>query len=73
MARRHGQDWYIAGLNAQSEALKLTLSLPMMAGKIVNYYTDDKQDQPTLTKLKVDKHGRVKVIIQPNGGIIIKE
>jgi hypothetical protein len=73
MARRHGQDWYIAGLNAQSEALKLTLSLPMMAGKIVNYYTDDKQGQPTLTKLKVDKHGRVKVIIQPNGGIIIKE
>ena len=73
LARRHGQDWYIAGLNAQSEALKLTLSLPMMTGKIVNYYTDDKQGQPTLTTLKVDKQGRTKVIIQPNGGIIIKE
>ena len=72
MARRHGGDWYIAGLNAQAEPLKLTLSLPMFAGQAVRCYVDDKQGEPTLTTLKVDKQGNAKVTIQPNGGIIIK-
>ncbi|MBQ9216074.1 MAG: glycoside hydrolase family 97 catalytic domain-containing protein [Prevotella sp.] len=72
LARRHGDTWYVAGLNAQKEPLKLSLSLPMFAGKTVTYYVDDPQGKPTMTSLKVDKQGRAKVIIQPNGGIIAK-
>ena len=72
LARRHGQDWYIAGLNAQAEPLKLTLPLPMLAGKAVTYYTDNQQGQSSMTTLKVDKQGRAKVVIQPNGGIVIR-
>ena len=72
LARRHGDCWYVAGLNAQKEPLKLSLLLPMFAGKTVTYYVDDPQGQPTMTTLKVDKQGRAKVIIQPNGGIIAK-
>ena len=72
LARRHGNDWYIAGLNAESAAKKLTLQLPMLAGQTVSYYTDDRQGNPRLTTLKVDKRGTAKVEIQPNGGIILK-
>ena len=53
------------------EFVLLTLDLPMMMNKQLDYYVDDKQGKPTKTTLKVDKKGRVNVTIQPNGGIII--
>ena len=65
--------WHIAGLNAQKEPLTLTLDLPMFApGQTLQYYVDSKTGEPTLTTLKIDKKGRAKVTIQPNGGIIIQ-
>lgn len=73
LARRHGDQWYVGGLNALKEPLTLTLDLPMMAGKTLDYLVDDKQGQPTKTTLKVDKQGRTKITIQPNGGIVLTE
>ena len=72
MARRHGQDWYVVGINAEPSAKKLTIALPMLAGKTVSYYVDDAKKGSQLTQLKVDKKGTAKVIIQPNGGIVLK-
>jgi hypothetical protein len=72
LARRHGADWYIAGLNAQKEAIKLNLQLPMFAGKTATLYVDNQKGEPTKTTVKVDKKGVAKVTIQPNGGFIIK-
>jgi hypothetical protein len=64
--------WYIAGLNALKEPLTLTLDLPMFTpGEQLKYYIDSKKGEPTLTTLRVDKKGHVKVTIQPNGGLII--
>jgi hypothetical protein len=71
MARRHDNQWYVAGLNALSEPLKLQLSLPMMAGQTVKMLVDDQEGKPVVTSLKVDKKGRAKVVIQPNGGLIV--
>ena len=71
LARRHGADWYIAGLNAQKEPLKLTLQLPMFAGKTITLYVDNQKGEPTQTTLKVDKKGQAKIVIQPNGGAIM--
>ena len=75
LARRHGQDWYVAGLNAQQQPLQLTLDLPMFGKKQeLKYYVDDsKTGQPVLTTLKTDKNGRAKVTMQPRGGIIIQK
>lgn len=72
LARRHGTEWYIAGLNAKSEPMKITIQLPMFAGQKVSYYTDNKEGYAELRQLKVDKHGKAKVVMQPNGGFIIK-
>ena len=33
VARRHGDKWYVAGLNGTDQLMKLTLNLPMLAGK----------------------------------------
>lgn len=78
LARRHGSDWYVAGLNATGKQLKLTLSMPELAGKTVSYYNDKaiKKGQivadSQVRTVKVDKKGNVKVTIEPNGGLILK-
>jgi hypothetical protein len=65
--------WYIAGLNALKEPLTLTLSLPMFTpGESLRYYVDEPSGEPTVYPLKIDKRGRAKITIQPNGGIILK-
>ena len=75
LARRHGNDWYVAGLSAGKQPLPLTLNLPMFApGQTLQYYVDDKKTgEPSLTTLKVDKKGQAKVVLQPNGGLILKQ
>ncbi len=74
LARRHGNDWYVAGLNAMETPLQLTLTLPMFQkGQTLRYYVDDKKTgQPKLTSLKVDKKQQVKVEMLPNGGLILQ-
>ena len=69
--------WIVGGLNATDKPLTLTLNLPMFAGKTVEYLTDQpkKQGEKFYTSvkktLKVGKNGKAKVVIQPDGGIII--
>lgn len=72
LARRHGQQWYVAGLNAEKGAKSLTLQLPMLAGQTVKYYTDNAEGYAELKQLKIDKKGQAKVIMQPNGGFILQ-
>ena len=70
--------WFVGGLNATEKPLALTLDLPMFAGKTVTYITDQpkKKGEKFFTSikktLKVGKNGKAKVVIQPNGGIIIE-
>ena len=72
LARRHGDCWYVVGVNAQKEPLKLSLNLPMWKkGETVSYYLDDKKRQPQLEELKIKNPAEVKVVIQPDGGIIL--
>ena len=71
LARRHGDTWYVAGINATQEPLKLKLSLPMFEGrKTVSFYTDDKQLAPVQKELKLKKGSVAEVTIAPQGGII---
>jgi len=72
LARRHADKWYIAGLNAEKDAKKLTLQLPMFAGQTVSYYTDNAEGYAIEQQLKVNTKGEAKVVIQSNGGIIIR-
>lgn len=77
LARRSGDKWYVVGLNALKEPLKLSLDLPMFEGKEFTIYSDKplKKDQKfaeaEMKPGKLNKKGQVKVTIQPNGGLII--
>ena len=72
LARRHADRWYVVGVNAQKEPLKLTLNLPMWKkGDVVSHYVDDKKRQAVLEELKIKNPAEVKVVIQPEGGLIL--
>ncbi len=71
IARRHGETWYIAGINAEKEAKKLNLELPMLAGQKVAIYNDKKDGTPFTEAITVSKNGKFSVTIQPNGGFVL--
>lgn len=64
--------WYIAGLNALKEPLPITLDLKAFDAEFSSLYIDSKAGVPTLSPVKPDKKGRLKLTLQPNGGLIIK-
>jgi hypothetical protein len=72
LARRHGDQWFIAGVNGGKEVLKLTLKLPMLAGKKVSLYNDDSTLTTYLKDTEVRRSGEFDVEIQPGGGFILK-
>jgi hypothetical protein len=71
IARRHGQKWYVAGVNAEKSSKELKLKLPMFAGQNVTIYTDNKNKETYIDTIKVAANGEVLVTIQPNGGVVI--
>ena len=76
LARRHGNEWWIAGLNAGDAPLTLNVDLPMLAGKTAECFTDKKAapgEFPDMqaSVLKVNKKGKAKITLQPNGGTLL--
>ena len=63
--------WYIAGLNAQSTPLTLSIDLFGFGDKLSKVLIDNKKGQPQKTALKRDKSGKTKITLQPNGGAVI--
>lgn len=73
IARRHGEQWYVAGVNALEQPLELELNLPMIAGKKVSIYSDNSNQEAIVTSNKINKNGKVNVTLQPKGGFVIKQ
>lgn len=73
LARRHGNTWYIAAVNATAEPLKLKLDLPVLAGQEVSLYSDDKKMKPQLKLQKIKTDGSLQLTVQPQGGAVIVE
>ena len=78
LARRHGDTWYIAGVSAEQEPLKLKLDLPMLAkDQVVEIYADPaklKSMTPGVIEkrdLKVKKPAEVPLTILPSSGFVI--
>jgi hypothetical protein len=75
MARRHGDKWYVAGLNATKEPMQLTIDTKELG--LTQQLTDqvDKKTKEVknaeILPLKPNKKGLVKFTMQPNGGIVM--
>ena len=72
LARHHGDKWYIAGVNAQKETLKLKVNLPMFSnGEKVRLFSDDKALQGDVKQIEIGKKQELQLAIPCNGGVLI--
>ncbi|MFC4164162.1 glycoside hydrolase family 97 catalytic domain-containing protein [Epilithonimonas zeae] len=71
IARRHQNQWFVAGVNAENAVQKLTLKLPMLAGKSVRFINDDSKGETSEKTITVGKNGELKIEIQSKGGFVI--
>lgn len=72
LARRHGDKWYIAGINATKEPLKLKLDLNMInkEDKATIYYDDNKR-RTIMKHIDIKNSNNTPVTIQPEGGFVL--
>ena len=72
LARRHGDSWYIAGVNAGKKPYTTTVELPEeMRSRPIALYSDDASLNGSMRECRPDKKGRVKVTVPCNGGFVI--
>lgn len=72
LARRHGDKWYVAGVNAQKGPLKLKIHLPMFEkdDKLLLYNDDEKRNAYT-REVYLNKNNEITLTIQSEGGILL--
>ena len=72
LARRHGLQWYVAGINADEKPLKKTIPLNMFTrSMMLNIYSDDARLQGSMQRQKVGSKKRMEITIPCNGAIVI--
>lgn len=72
MARRHGDRWYIAGVNAADVPVKTHIDIPAeIRESELTLYSDSKNLEGTAKSCRPDKKGRVAVTIPRNGAFVI--
>ncbi|MCD8310523.1 MAG: glycoside hydrolase family 97 protein [Prevotellaceae bacterium] len=72
LARRHGDTWYVAAVNATDTPLTLKPTLPMLkADADISLYSDGKQLQPQLETVKLKRDGTLQLTVQPQGGAVL--
>lgn len=72
IARRHQNQWYVAGINAEKTVKKLKINLPMFAGKTVKLISDDARGNSSEKEVKPNAKGDFNIEIQPNGGFVLR-
>jgi hypothetical protein len=72
LARRKGNKWYIAGINAQKESIKIKVKLTMIpAGEKLKKYSDNKQLKGSVSDLIQEKNQEIELLIPYNGAVLI--
>jgi hypothetical protein len=72
MARRHGSQWFIVGVNAEKQTLKKTISIPMIpAAAQLKIYADDEQLNGSVNNVKLNKKQQIEISIPNNGAVVI--
>jgi hypothetical protein len=71
LARRCGNKWYVAAINAQKDTLKLNVDLSFLGDQTAKWYGDDKNLQPQLMEKKLKAGKPVALTIASQGGVVI--
>ena len=71
LARRKGDQWYVAVTNATKEKQKIELELPMLAGKELKHLYDNKDKTAGYKTSKIKNNGTLKIELLPEGGAVL--
>jgi hypothetical protein len=71
LARRSGEKWYVTGVNAQKDACRIKVKLPMLEGKNFMKYYDDKNRKANAERMTLQEGEDILLEIQPEGGIVL--
>lgn len=72
LARRKGDKWYVAGINAENDNKKIKVSLPMFkSGVQLKVYSDNSSLQGDVKSSKLSKNNTVDIQMPKNGGFVI--
>ena len=71
VARRYGNQWYIAATNATGQPMKLNLSLLWLTNRQVSIIHDNEVRTAGLSQGTVNKKGILTIEMQPMGGAMI--
>jgi len=72
LARRSGDKWYVVGVNAEAQAVRRTVTLPMFAaGTPLTVYSDDLQLNGSVKTVRQNKKRQLAVTIPCNGGLVV--
>lgn len=71
LARRHAGKWYVVAVNAEADTKKISVKLPLFDGNSVNLYSDGKDKNAKLERVKIGKNRTVSLSIPSGGGAVI--
>ena len=77
LARRHGNRWYLAAVNATGKPLELTLDVSFMLGEnpqkdaVLTSYCDGNNLTFAVKTLRPSRQGRAKLVLPPDGGAVL--
>ncbi|TDX86873.1 glycoside hydrolase family 97 protein [Epilithonimonas xixisoli] len=71
LARRHKDQWFVSGVNAEKKSIKLKLNLNMLKSKKMDLIFDSKNNETQTKSIKISDKGEFEVEIPNNGGFVI--
>jgi hypothetical protein len=71
LARRSGEDWYIAATHSAEKAKEYELSLPWLAGKTLRMLHDLPDGTAGLKEIVVGDDGSLVVELAKGGGVVL--
>jgi hypothetical protein len=71
LARRHGDDWYVAATNGEGNEKTLEMHAPFLAGRMLASIQDGTGRPGAIRALEVGADGRIELRLSPGGGAVL--
>ncbi len=71
LARRNGEEWYVAASNGENEAKHLNLSAPFLANKTFTLIHDNPDRTATKSQITLDADGSFELELEGYGGAVL--
>ncbi len=71
LARRHGDTWYVAGINARAEPLALSVDLALLGTGKALLYRDDRSLAPVVEEIRLQAPQKTSLTLPSNGGFVL--